>query len=65
MKNLKKMSREKLGKINGGVSNCSGCPTGGFGPGGPSGGFDYSCEDYNVLLSRCKSCVFVSSECFQ
>lgn len=65
MKNLKKMSREKLREISGAVFNCSGCPTGGYGPGGTSAGYDFSCEDYHVLPGRCKSCVFVSSECFQ
>ncbi|KXH85696.1 hypothetical protein [Chryseobacterium kwangjuense] len=65
MKNLKKMTRKDLGMINGAVSNCNGCPKGGYGPGGTSAGYDFSCEDYHVLPGRCKSCVFVSSECLQ
>lgn len=63
MKNLKKLNRGELMKISG-AANCTGCPTGGYGPGGASNGYMYSCEDYNVLPSRCKSCVLVSSECF-
>ncbi|WP_294297925.1 hypothetical protein [uncultured Chryseobacterium sp.] len=63
MKNLKKLTRKDLYQINGALS-CTGCPTGGYGPGGASNGYNYSCEDYNVLPSRCKSCVLVSSECF-
>lgn len=63
MKNLKKLTRKDLYQING-AGNCTGCPTGGYGPGGASNGYTYSCEDYNVLPSRCKSCVLVSSECF-
>lgn len=63
MKNLKKLKREELSQINGAALSCNGCPTGGYGPGGTSNGFDHSCEDYNVLPSRCKNCVFVSSLC--
>lgn len=65
MKNLKKMSRKELVTINGAVSNCNGCPPGGFGPGGVAEGYDYSCEDYFTIPSRCRTCVFVSSVCFE
>jgi hypothetical protein len=60
------MSRKELLTINGAVSNCNTCPKGGCGPGGPAAGYDYSCEDYFVMVpGRCRTCVIVSSECFQ
>lgn len=62
MKKLKKLARKDLYQING-AGNCTGCPAGGYGPGGAANGFDHSCEDYHVLPGRCKSCVFVSIEC--
>ncbi|RQO36818.1 hypothetical protein DBR39_17255 [Chryseobacterium sp. KBW03] len=61
MKNLKKISRKELGQISGAAFRCDGCPTGGgYGP-GPD--FAHSCEEYDALPGRCKSCVFVSSLC--
>lgn len=63
MKNVKKLNRKDLEKINGsGISNCNGCPTHlVFGPGSPN---DPSCEAYWNLSQTCRMCVVVSMDCF-
>lgn len=61
MKNLNKISKKDLKQISGAVFRCDGCPTdGGY---GQDPEFAHSCEEYNALPGRCKSCVFVSSLC--
>lgn len=63
MKNLKKLNRKELEKLNGaGTSRCNGCPTHlAFGPGSPT---DPSCEAYWTLSEYCRMCVVVSADCF-
>ncbi|WP_408732663.1 bacteriocin-like protein [Chryseobacterium sp.] len=64
MKNLKKLNRKELEKVNGaaGPTRCAGCPRGTFGD-GP--GYQYSCAAYNGLPDNCKMCVLVSIECVE
>ncbi|MGU3377491.1 bacteriocin-like protein [Chryseobacterium sp. M5A1_1a] len=60
MKNSKKINRENLKSINGGIGRCSeSCPPGPYGPDQPR-----SCDDFNGLPECCKLRVIVSAECF-
>ena len=60
MKNLKKINRNDLKFVSGGIGSCNAnCPAGPYGPGEPK-----SCEDYNGLPECCKGRVLVSFKCF-
>jgi len=60
MKNLKKINRNDLKSVSGGIGPCTAnCPAGPYGPGEPR-----SCADYNALPECCKGRVLVSFECF-
>ncbi|WP_407643674.1 bacteriocin-like protein [Chryseobacterium sediminis] len=60
MKNLKKINRNDLKSVNGGIGPCyENCPAGPYGPGEPR-----SCTDYHALPECCKGRVLVSIECF-
>ncbi|MCL8535466.1 MULTISPECIES: hypothetical protein [Chryseobacterium] len=59
MKNLKKLNRNKLKSLGGGIGTCyEYCPAGPYGPGQPR-----SCEDYYLLPQCCKLMVLVDIAC--
>nr|WP_315027177.1 hypothetical protein [uncultured Chryseobacterium sp.] len=59
MKKSKKLQRQILKTINGGIGPCyEYCPPGPYGPGQPR-----SCADYDGLPDCCKKMVMVSFEC--
>ncbi len=61
MKNLKKLSRQQLGELQGAAgANWTGCPRNTTYGNGPN---DAPCDAYQMLPLRCKMCVIVSIEC--
>ncbi|MDH6250890.1 hypothetical protein M2347_000617 [Chryseobacterium sp. H1D6B] len=57
---MKKLSRSKLKNIKGSM-DCSGCPIGNtYGP-GPE--YSNTCDQYEALAPRCRSCVDVAYDC--
>ncbi|AZA77891.1 hypothetical protein EG347_10345 [Chryseobacterium sp. G0186] len=60
MKNSKKVNRQSLKSINGGIGPCNeSCPPGPYGPDQPR-----SCAEFHGLPECCKGRVMVSFECF-
>ncbi|MCJ7933214.1 MAG: hypothetical protein MUW56_06140 [Chryseobacterium sp.] len=61
MRKSKKLDRQHLKSIDGGVDSChENCPPGPYGPGLPG-----SYEDYHALPECCKGRVMVSIKCFE
>lgn len=60
MKNSRKINRQNLKSIKGGIGPCfENCPEGPYGPNQPK-----SCAEYHGLPECCKRRVLASMECF-